>query len=216
MTNTIPIVSHHSLLPALHDLVNSGALGRLWADEGVWKGLDIDYHPPHVERLYTDLDNGTRVMLHRLHPCAPDKALWHTHPWPCAVLVLAGKYEHSTGFVDRNGLHCNARSELVAGSSYEIVDPLAWHAVRPIDAPAYSVMLVGKPWPTKSAAPKPAPQRPLDAAEVEDLRRCFGDLLVWTRPMPAVVDFAKQTPYETDAVEAIAASQRFDTEETEV
>ena len=38
--------------------------------------------------------------------------------------------------------------------------------------------------------------------------------LVETRPMPAVVDFAKQTPYETDAVETIAASQRFDTEET--
>lgn len=179
---TLPIIPHRSFLPELHTLVDSGALAKLWADETAWKGLSIDYHPPRVERLYADLPNGHRVSLHRLHPCEADKALWHSHPWPSAVMVLAGKYEHCTGFVDRHGLHCNSRSILGAGACYEITDPLAWHSVRPLGEPAYSVMLTGKPWPaSKHSAPKPAPQRPLTADEIDDLRLHFGDLLVWNK-----------------------------------
>jgi hypothetical protein len=197
-----PIVPYPSLLPELHKLIDSGALGKLWADESAWQSLSIDYHLPRVERLYANLPNGHRVSLHRIHPCEPNKALWHSHPWPSAVLVLVGKYEHSTGFVDRNGLHCSSRSILGAGASYEIVDPLAWHSVRPIDGPAYSVMLTGKLWPaSKVSAPKPAPQRPLTAEEIADLRRVFDDLLGWERPA-SVVDFAKRTPFEIDIINA--------------
>ena len=178
---TQPIVHHHSLLPELHALLASGALAELWADDAAWTGLDIDYHPPRVERLQATLPNGYRVALHRLYPCEPSRALWHTHPWPSAVQILAGQYEHCTGFADRHGLHCISRSLIGAGTSYEIIDPLAWHSVRPIGEPVYSVMLTGLPWPV-STSPKPAPQRPLTADQVEDLRLCFGDLLLRRHP----------------------------------
>lgn len=186
MTNP-PFVPYHSLLAELHALLASGSLAELYADASVWTGLSIDYHPPRVERLQATLPNGHRIALHRLHPCEPDRALWHSHPWPAAVQILAGTYEHCTGFVDRHGLHCNARSIIGAGVSYEIVDPLAWHSVRPISEPVYSVMLTGKPWPdAKHSAPKPAPQRPLTTNEVDELRMFFDELLGFGRaPAPA-------------------------------
>lgn len=45
-----------------------------------WNTLDIDYHPPRVERLWTCWENDYRVYLHRLHPCEPEQALYHPHP----------------------------------------------------------------------------------------------------------------------------------------
>lgn len=193
-----PVVPYPPLLPRLRQLVDSGDLADLWADESAWESLSIDYHPPRVERLYANLTGGLRVMLHRVHPCEPDKALWHSHPWPSAVMLLNGTYEHGTGFVDRNGLHCNARHILNAGACYEITDPLAWHYVRPLDEPAYSVMLVGKPW-AKHTAPRPAPQRSLTADEVEDLRRAFGDLLAWKQPVGETQESVDAyEPFDTD------------------
>jgi hypothetical protein len=178
------IVPYPSLLPHLHALVGSQELTDLWADEAAWSSLSIDYHPPRVERLYADLPDKIgrpqlRVMLHRLHPCKVNAALWHSHPWPSAVMLLDGTYEHGAGFVNQHGLHSAVKSILHAGDSYEISDPLAWHYARPIDAPVHSLMITGKPW-SKHTAPKPDPQRPLTAVEVEDMRRTFGDLLFWT------------------------------------
>lgn len=181
-----PIVPYPSLLPHLRKLVDSGELRELWADESAWQSLSIDYHPPRVERLFTGIPSAIpsqrpalRVMLHRLHPCDTGRALWHSHPWPSAVQLLSGRYEHATGFLDNQGrLHRSATTILHAGDSYEITDPLAWHYVRPLGEPAYSVMITGAPW-AKHTAPKPAPQRPLTAEETEDLRLAFGDLLAW-------------------------------------
>jgi hypothetical protein len=166
------------MLPQLRTLADSGRLTELWADEDAWHSLDIDYHPPHVERLYTDI-GGLRVMLHRVHPCALDRALWHSHPWPCAVQILNGTYEHAIGFAQRGTLHTAAKTVMGPGSAYEMTDPLAWHYVRPLDEPVCSVMVCGKPW-AKHTAPRPdEPLRPLTDEQVEDMRLTFGDLLAW-------------------------------------
>ena len=61
-----------------------------------WASLDIDYHPPRVERVFRDLD-GARVSLHVIHPCEPEQALFHPHPWPSAMRVLSGTYEMGVG-----------------------------------------------------------------------------------------------------------------------
>src|SRR5581483_10131554 len=55
-----------------------------------WHSLYVDYEPPTVERLWTDVGN-CRLYLHRIHPC--EKALYHAHPWPSAIKVLSGVYE---------------------------------------------------------------------------------------------------------------------------
>ena len=62
-------------------------LPALLRDEGAWKSLLVDYHPPTVERLWRPWGAG-RVYLHRIHPCARAEALFHPHPWPSAMRVL--------------------------------------------------------------------------------------------------------------------------------
>lgn len=180
------IVPYSPLLPHLHALLGSQELADLWAAEAAWSSLSITYELPHVDRLWATLAPAVgrpalRVLLHRIHPCEPGKALWHSHPWPSAVKLIAGTYEHASGFMDRNGLHTTARALLSPESSYEITDPLSWHYVRPIDEPVYTVMITGKPWP-KNTAPKPLPQLPLTPEQIEELRGDFGDLLFWGNP----------------------------------
>jgi hypothetical protein len=72
-------------------------LPRLLLDEAAWHGLFIDYHPPTVERLWLPWSK-FRVLLHRIYPCAPGEALFHAHPWPSALRVLAGEYEMAVSY----------------------------------------------------------------------------------------------------------------------
>jgi hypothetical protein len=51
-------------------------LPALLQDEGAWKSLYVDYHPPLVERLWLPWGS-YRINLHRIHPCARDEALFH-------------------------------------------------------------------------------------------------------------------------------------------
>src|SRR4051794_19093257 len=72
-------------------------LPRLLLDEESWKGLYIDYHPPTVERLWRPWGE-YRVSLHRISPCGPGEALFHPHPWPSVMRILAGEYEMAVGY----------------------------------------------------------------------------------------------------------------------
>jgi len=197
------IVPYPPMLPRLRALLGPGSpLPELWA-HAEWSSLSIDYHPPRVERLYLDTDiNGapTRIMLHRVHPCSSGQALWHAHPWPSAVALLSGRCEHTCGFQDRNGIHTVARTELAAGSMYEMTDPGALHAVRPLDGPTLSVMICGKPWARQHVlTPKPAPQRPLSPEEYESLHAAFGDVLVWNKAAQLIsANTREQLPLSVD------------------
>lgn len=178
-----PIVPYSPLLPHLQALIGSTELADLWVDEARWSSLAITYEQPHVDRLWAELPPivgrpPLRVLLHCIYPCEPDKALWHSHPWPSAVKLLDGTYEHASGFVDRLGLHTVARSVQPAGASYEMTDPLAWHYVRPIDGSVHTIMITGKPWPP-TTAPKPPSQQPLTDERAAELHATFGNLLVW-------------------------------------
>ena len=54
----------------------------------VWNTLDVDYYPPRVGRLWTEL-NGYRIFLHTIHPT--DKpCLFHKHKWPAAFKQVKG------------------------------------------------------------------------------------------------------------------------------
>jgi hypothetical protein len=101
-----------------------------------------------VERLWTNVADGMRLNLHRIHPCV--KALLHPHPWPSAVVIGDGIYEMETGYSssDTASPVIVATMLLSAGSGYEMIHPHGWHSVRPIGGPSLSVMLTGKPWET--------------------------------------------------------------------
>lgn len=122
------------------------ALPDLLADASSWRSLDIDYHPPRVERLYRDFGE-FRVNLHRASPCDPSAALIHPHPWPSAMRLVRGRYRmwigHGAG-TERPPLA--GLVELSAGSCYAMAERDQWHAVAPIGAPTLSVMVTGKPW----------------------------------------------------------------------
>jgi hypothetical protein len=111
-----------------------------------WQSLFVDYHEPFVERLWCNWRE-CRLYLHRIHSCAPGKALFHPHPWPSAMRVLSGTYEMAIGYgVGNKEPPPAARLLLGPGSLYEMTDPNGWHYVRPIGEPTLSLMVTGKPW----------------------------------------------------------------------
>src|SRR5918993_824089 len=107
-------------------------LPAMLADEASWQTLDIDYHPPRVERLWRPWDD-YRVSLHRIHPCGPSDALFHPHPWPSAMRILEGTYEMAVGYGKGESVPPIAARMIASGDfRYEMTDSDAWHYVRPI------------------------------------------------------------------------------------
>jgi hypothetical protein len=141
-----------------------------------WQTLDVLYEEPRVERVWLQFGN-KRIHLHRIHPC--QKPYRHVHPWPSAILVLSGTYEMEVGKLPGNQVPA-ATLILSAGSSYEMLNPLAWHSVRPLIEPSLSVMLTGQPWGVpEPVQPKPdtSANRPLSEVAKGRLLGEFGLLL---------------------------------------
>lgn len=123
-------------------------LFRLLNSPEVWQSLFVDYHKPFVERMWTQIDKEHRIFLHFIHPCEKSDSLWHPHPWPSAMHVLEGKYEMGVGYSEDNktppsALTCELSN---GGMYYEMMDKNGWHYVRPLEKPASTLMLIGKPW----------------------------------------------------------------------
>lgn len=147
------------MLDLLHDAIER--LPALLADgnRAAWNSVDVTYHPPHVERLWIQVGE-CRLFLHRIYPCEEGRPLAHPHPWPAAVRIVSGVYEHKVGHYDqwpervtsegwegvRVGFHPAAKTRLPAGAEYEMTDRFAWHSVRPLDTPSDSIMIAGPPY----------------------------------------------------------------------
>lgn len=111
-----------------------------------WNTALIDYEKPTVHRLWRPLGN-LRVSLHEILPCGKEEAFYHPHPWPSAMLLLHGGYEMDVGYgagIEPPPVALSVT--LSAWSAYEMVNPNAWHSVRPVGGPALSVMISGVPW----------------------------------------------------------------------
>jgi len=138
--------------------------------DGGWQSLKVDYHPPFVDRVWRPWRD-CRLSLHRIHPC--DEALFHPHPWPSAMRIHQGTYEMGVGWGRGETAPPMAARIIASGPmEYEMVDPDAWHYVRPIGGPAMTVMLSGQPsgrWSPRSEKPL----SPLDAREVAELLEYF-------------------------------------------
>jgi hypothetical protein len=147
-------------------------LPALLLDEGAWRSLYVDYHPPTVERLWRDWKE-YRISLHRIHPCPPGEALFHPHPWPSAMRILSGEYEMAVGYGKGETPPPVAALMIAAGDfRYEMTDPDAWHYVRPLRGPTMSLMVTGQPW--ERWSPKSEkPLHPLDAAACQEILRFF-------------------------------------------
>ncbi|MFQ5598586.1 MAG: hypothetical protein ACE5GK_11105 [Nitrospiria bacterium] len=145
-----------SLLKALEDIENG--LFPLLNNPKRWESIDIDYHPPRVERVFMQQAE-LRVSLHCIHPCPAKGALFHPHPWPSAMRILSGRYEMAVGFgPGKETPPISLTLVSKAGSAYEMIHPNAWHSVRPIGKPVMTLMISGKPW--KRIAPRSAKSLP--------------------------------------------------------
>jgi hypothetical protein len=134
-----------------------------------WRSMRIAYHPPQVDRAWRPWRD-CRLSIHRIHPCGPDTALLHPHPWPSAMLVLAGRYAMMIGHcVGITAPPIIAEFVLPAGATYTMTDPDAWHDVRPIDVPVLTVMLSGPPWKREMPVVPDGPQPPLTPEELATL-----------------------------------------------
>jgi hypothetical protein len=160
----------NDMLDVLHIVERD--LPRLLRSRDGWTSLDVDYHPPRVERVYRAY-GAHRISLHRIHPCAPAEALFHPHPWPSAMRVLEGRYEMGVGW-GAGERPPPVAAHLVAdgGMEYEMTDPDAWHYVRPIGGPALTLMVTGAPW-SRPAPRSTAPLGPLPEAAVLALLERF-------------------------------------------
>jgi len=128
--------------------IESKELRDLLLDSDNWNTLDVDYTPPRVERLWMQYDDEHRLLIHKIHPCTKEEALFHPHPWKSAVHVLpvGGGYGHSVGVMNMFGdKHIHCEMEVHGEMYYEMLKQVTCHSVRPIGFPVYTVMLIGKP-----------------------------------------------------------------------
>jgi hypothetical protein len=146
------------MLNELFKLIGNGHVLDLIEEwQTPWQTLDVLYEQPRVERVWLPLDTeqgARRLFIHRIHPC--DKAFFHPHPWPSAVVLLsAGFYKMNFGVGPASGPPPEVVMSvyLTERSGYEMSHPLGWHDVQPIGKPSISIMLTGAPWSDAPALP---------------------------------------------------------------
>lgn len=138
-------------------------LPRLLKSPEEWKSVFIAYEYPHVARIWRPW-NGYRINLHQIMG-TKETCLWHPHPWPSAVRVLAGDYEMGIGAGKESAkVVAKIRVPSCGGLVYEMTDPDGWHYVKPLDHSTFSLMITGKPW-DKEKTKGPGPMRELTPEE---------------------------------------------------
>ena len=141
-------------------------------DESSWRSLDVNYDQPRVERLYRQ-HGENRIYLHRIHPCSTGQPLMHPHPWPSVVRVLSGLYEMGMGVNSDNTTPSVVVTLYFYGAGlYEMTDPAAWHYVRPLGGPSFSLMVAGPKW-DRWAPSSSVPLQPLQADEIREIFEFF-------------------------------------------
>lgn len=139
-----------------------------------WNSLRVTYEPPEVERVWRKWGEH-RILLHCIHPCAPGLPLFHPHPWPSIVKVLAGRYEMGVGHGPGLATPPIAMTMIAgAGTTYAMTDRDSWHYVRPLAQPSYSLMVTGKPWQREMPRADHPQQPTLAPARVDELLREFA------------------------------------------
>jgi hypothetical protein len=126
-------------------------------DRPAWDSLIVNRRKPYTYRVFTRLPDGLRLCLHKFDPCHTHEAFAHPHPWPGAFIILQGMYKMQLGYACGGRLDPNP-SEVTTciftkHSCYEIINPLTWHAVIPLQT-TYTIMVNDEPWDTETTAHK--------------------------------------------------------------
>ncbi len=158
-------------------------LPRLLEDEAGWNTVDVNYHPPRVERVWCYWE-GHRINLHRIHPCERDEPYVHPHPWPSAMHVLSGSYEMIRGFGQGIEDPIILGSTILGADSYYSMEHRdEWHSVRPLEKAAYSLMVNGTPWDREMPIEQSASDlSPLTPEQKREILQFFREFYSGSRP----------------------------------
>jgi hypothetical protein len=152
-----------------------------------WKSVDVNYHPPRVERLWRPFEDQYRLFLHCIHPCTVEEALLHPHLWASAMEVLYtdGVYRMLIGSaagVEPPPVVTEIRfdSGQGGGFTYAMTHPDGWHAVVPEGGMVYTIMVTDLPWERQIPAVTEGVHGSLpglSATRERELARIFYDLI---------------------------------------
>lgn len=114
--------------------------------EEIWDSIIVNLRKPHTYRVFTQFGD-LRLCLHKFNVCDDHEAFSHPHPWPGAFYILKGSYKMKVGYSDNRWSPPKEVMTTIMreGSAYEIVNPMTWHSVIPLDT-TYTIMLNGLPW----------------------------------------------------------------------
>jgi hypothetical protein len=136
----------------------------------------IDYHMPFVKRIW--FQHGEyRVYLHKIEPClSSSQALYHPHPWQSAIRIIKGIYEMGVGHSESQQIPAtDCKLFLSEGTIYEMTEKNAWHYVRPINEPVYSLMVTGHRNNRKMPVEPKKDFRKLTAEEIMEILTVFDN-----------------------------------------
>jgi hypothetical protein len=124
-----------------------------------WLGRRAINNNPIIDRIYCTVD-GIRVCLHMMYPCATYETMWHSHGWPSHIELVSGKQQVGFALDDKEyhkkgitivptptaGINCPDIDEVMILSrrqGYSMPVNKAWHYVRPLEGPSFSIMVNG-------------------------------------------------------------------------
>lgn len=154
-------------------------LPSMFSKTEIWQSLVINKRKPTTYRVFTTLDCGSRVCLHRFLPCDTHEAFYHPHPWPAAFLLLRGAYQMKLGYAVHGSQDLKpvdvSELLLTTGSRYEIVDPDTWHSVAPL-CETYTIMVNDAPWDADhvSDGVRTTKGKDLDSLSTEELEQSLN------------------------------------------
>ena len=157
-------------------------LPQLLQDPSMWDSIVINKAKPVTYRVFTNYFGGAnyRVCLHKFEKCSTLESFMHPHAWPAAFKLLKGSYEleldRSNGYsvlpdsIRREWRPCKDSHKIimVSGSSYQMVHPLVWHKISPLEE-TYTVMINGDEYAKKHRKCRTTKGKGLDKMPKGDL-----------------------------------------------
>lgn len=157
----------------------------LLKDRNGWNSYFLNYHEPFEERVWKQVGQ-YRLHLQVFYHCIHEKSLYHPHPWPKAMHIIAGELETGISYSFNEEDYKDTESgnltkkitqdqlikfELKGESYFEIVNPKCWHYLNPINTNCHAVMLTDTPWFKGPKAHKPL--MPLDEERIQFILNYF-------------------------------------------
>ena len=134
-----------------------------------WSSLIINRRKPYTYRIFTQV-GPYRICFHTFDTCDKTESFIHPHAWPAAFKILRGSYEIKTGYsknkLDRpTDFH---RFILEQNSSYEMVNPLEWHSITPLEI-THTVMINGEGYEHPHSEVRTTKGKDLESISKEDV-----------------------------------------------